>query len=196
MAKGVEDTAFYRWTHLVGLCEVGGDPERFALSPDRAVTPGPRAQQRSAPLGDDRRCRPTTPSAARTSGRASACSPSCRASGRRSSTRCAPRRPRTAARLLDGRTENLLWQTLAGTWTDDGPIAEDRLVEYLTKAIREAKTRTTWTAPDEAYEDAVLDARARRRWSTRRSRELLARLGAAHRARPSAPRPWAPSSSS
>ena len=25
MAKGVEDTAFYRWTHLTGLCEVGGD---------------------------------------------------------------------------------------------------------------------------------------------------------------------------
>ena len=60
--------------------------------------------------------------------------------------------------LLDGRTEYLLWQTLAGTWTDDGPIAEDRLVEYLTKAIREAKSRTTWTAPDEPYEGAVLDA--------------------------------------
>ena len=60
--------------------------------------------------------------------------------------------------LLDGRTEYLLWQTLAGTWTDEGPIAEERLVEYLTKAIREAKTRTTWTAPDESYEGAVLDA--------------------------------------
>src|SRR5690606_15952141 len=34
MAKGVEDTAFYRWTHLVGLCEVGGAPERFAVSPE------------------------------------------------------------------------------------------------------------------------------------------------------------------
>ena len=52
--------------------------------------------------------------------------------------------------LLDGRTEYLLWQTLVGTWTDDGPIAADRLVEYLTKAVREAKSRTTWTAPDEA----------------------------------------------
>ena len=34
MAKGVEDTAFYRWTHLVGLCEVGGAPERFAIAPE------------------------------------------------------------------------------------------------------------------------------------------------------------------
>ena len=34
MAKGVEDTAFYRWTHLVSLCEVGGAPQRFAIAPD------------------------------------------------------------------------------------------------------------------------------------------------------------------
>ena len=32
MAKGVEDTAFYRFNRLVSLNEVGGDPARFALS--------------------------------------------------------------------------------------------------------------------------------------------------------------------
>jgi (1->4)-alpha-D-glucan 1-alpha-D-glucosylmutase len=57
--------------------------------------------------------------------------------------------------ILDGRTESLLWQTLAGTW-HDGPIGTDRLEAYLTKAVREAKERTTWTAPDPAYEGAVL----------------------------------------
>ena len=31
MAKGVEDTAFYRWTRLVALNEVGGDPDRFGV---------------------------------------------------------------------------------------------------------------------------------------------------------------------
>ena len=34
MAKGVEDTAFYRWTHDIGLCEVGGEPAKFAVSPE------------------------------------------------------------------------------------------------------------------------------------------------------------------
>ena len=34
MAKGVEDTAFYRWSRLVSLNEVGGDPVRFAVPPE------------------------------------------------------------------------------------------------------------------------------------------------------------------
>ena len=33
MAKGVEDTAFYRWNRFVALNEVGGDPDRFGVSP-------------------------------------------------------------------------------------------------------------------------------------------------------------------
>ena len=33
MAKGVEDTAFYRWSRLAALNEVGGDPDRFGVSP-------------------------------------------------------------------------------------------------------------------------------------------------------------------
>ncbi len=44
-----------------------------------------------------------------------------------------------------------MWQTLAGAW----PIEPDRLTEYLYKAMREAKTRTSWTDQDTAYEDAV-----------------------------------------
>ena len=48
-------------------------------------------------------------------------------------------------------TEYLMWQTLAGAW----PIEPDRLTEYLYKAMREAKTRTSWTDQDTAYEDAV-----------------------------------------
>jgi maltooligosyltrehalose synthase len=49
-------------------------------------------------------------------------------------------------------TEYLLWQTLTGAW----PIGYDRVAAYLVKAMREAKTRTSWTDPDEAYEKAVL----------------------------------------
>src|SRR5206468_9383210 len=32
-AKGVEDTAFYRYNLLLSLNEVGGDPQRFGRSP-------------------------------------------------------------------------------------------------------------------------------------------------------------------
>src|SRR5699024_680313 len=34
MAKGVEDTAYYRWTRFLALNEVGGDPDRFGLPLD------------------------------------------------------------------------------------------------------------------------------------------------------------------
>jgi (1->4)-alpha-D-glucan 1-alpha-D-glucosylmutase len=58
---------------------------------------------------------------------------------------------------LDGRTENLWWQTLAGTVAQDGELmAWDRLEGYLVKAMREAKSHTTWTDVNETYETAVL----------------------------------------
>jgi (1->4)-alpha-D-glucan 1-alpha-D-glucosylmutase len=53
--------------------------------------------------------------------------------------------------LPDGNTEYLLYQTLVGAW----PIDEDRLVAYLEKAVRESKTHTSWTDPNEAYEEAL-----------------------------------------
>ena len=51
---------------------------------------------------------------------------------------------------LDGRSENLLWQTLWGTWAPDSddPMTPERLSAYLIKASREQKIWTTWTAPD------------------------------------------------
>jgi (1->4)-alpha-D-glucan 1-alpha-D-glucosylmutase len=53
----------------------------------------------------------------------------------------------------DAATEQLIWQTLVGTW----PIDADRLVAYLQKATREAKVRTSWLAPDTSFEVAVAD---------------------------------------
>lgn len=156
MAKGVEDTAFYRWTHLVALCEVGGEPARFATTPTDLAAWASRAQG-AAPLGMTTLSTHDTKRGEDTRARLGVLSELPREWSalvedlRRAS---APYR----GALLDGRTEYLLWQTLVGTWTEDGPVAEDRLVEYLTKAVREAKSRTTWTAPDEAYEDAVLHA--------------------------------------
>lgn len=156
MAKGVEDTAFYRWTHLVGLCEVGGAPEQFALTPTDLSAWAARMQVAS-PLGMTTLSTHDTKRGEDTRSRLGVLSELPREWSQLVDRLRAATAPYRSA-LLDGRTEYLLWQTLAGTWTDHGPIAEDRLVEYLTKAIREAKSRTTWTAPDEPYERAVLDA--------------------------------------
>jgi len=158
-AKGVEDTAFYRWTHLVGLCEVGGEPERFALTPTDLAAWASHLQVAS-PLGMTTLTTHDTKRSEDTRARLGVLSELPHEWGALVDALRATSAPYRSA-LLDGRTEYLLWQTLAGTWTADGPIAADRLTEYLTKAIREAKSHTTWTAPDAAYENAVLEAARR-----------------------------------
>ena len=155
MAKGVEDTALYRWTHLVSLCEVGGAPERFAISPEELHAWAARAQHRfpvamtglsthDTKRSEDVRARLGVLSELPTEWSVLV-----------DEVRAATAEHRAAA--VDGRVENLLWQTLAGTWTEDGPIAVDRLQQYLTKAMREAKQHTGWTGVDETYEQAVLE---------------------------------------
>ncbi len=60
---------------------------------------------------------------------------------------------RAAAQVVDLPTAYLLFQTLLGAW----PIEEQRLTDYLVKAMREAKRHTTWNDPDEGYEHRVLE---------------------------------------
>ncbi|ROR96608.1 maltooligosyl trehalose synthase [Salana multivorans] len=154
MAKGVEDTTFYRWTHLTSLTEVGGAPQKFAVAPDELHS-WASAVQRSHPAtmtlgsthdskrGEDVRARIGVLSQL----------PDAWADlvhALRDATEEA--RPY----LLHGRTENLLWQTLAGTWTPDGPLDADRFTAYLVKASREAKEWTSWTAQSAAGEQALV----------------------------------------
>ncbi len=49
--------------------------------------------------------------------------------------------------------ELLAWQTMVGA----APISDERLVDYLLKAARESKIRTTWTEPDDDFEQQVRD---------------------------------------
>jgi (1->4)-alpha-D-glucan 1-alpha-D-glucosylmutase len=59
-------------------------------------------------------------------------------------------------RGVDAPTAHLVWQTLAGV----GEIPVARLEQYLVKAMREAKLRTSWLDPDPEYEARVLDLAA------------------------------------
>ncbi|MBZ2195693.1 malto-oligosyltrehalose synthase [Occultella gossypii] len=153
VAKGVEDTTFYRWTHLTALCEVGGAPQTFSIDGDELHAWAATTQlQRPATMtagsthdnkrGEDVRARIGVLSELSGPWQQAV-----------TALRAATAEVRPAD--LDGRTENLLWQTLAGTWTADGPITADRLSGYLVKAAREAKTWTSWTSPDTAGEDAL-----------------------------------------
>ncbi len=152
-AKGVEDTAFYRWTLLTSLCEVGGAPERFAITPDELHAWATRAQQ-YAPLAMTTGSTHDTKRSEDVRARLGVLSELPLAwSELLDTVRQATADLRPVS--LDGRTEQLLWQTVVGTW-DSGPLAADRLVGYLTKAMREAKDHTSWTAPNADYESDVL----------------------------------------
>jgi (1->4)-alpha-D-glucan 1-alpha-D-glucosylmutase len=151
MAKGVEDTAFYRWSRLVALNEVGGEPDRFGISPaDFHDAAGRLARDWPATMTtlsthdtkrqEDVRARLAVLAEIGQEWEREVTAWRGRAAALRGG--CAP----------EPDTEYLMWQTLAGAW----PIGRDRLAGYLTKAMREAKTRTSWTDPDPGYERAVL----------------------------------------
>ena len=154
-AKGVEDTAFYRWTHLTSLTEVGGNPAGFSLPPDDAHAWARRTQvswpdtmvtstTHDTKRGEDVRARLNVLASYPTEW----------------SDLVHRLRALTAAQRpvdLDGRTENLLWQTLWGTWApaSGDPMTPQRLGAYLVKAAREQKIWTTWAEPASAREEAL-----------------------------------------
>lgn len=148
-AKGVEDTAFYRWNRLASLNEVGGDPGRFAVSPDdfhayceRGVQERPFTMT-TLSTHDTKRQEDVR---ARLAVLAEMPGAWAQAVSRWQGWR--PDEPSPLEPDLD----YLFWQTLVGAW----PVGEGRLWGYLQKAMREAKTRTSWLEQDEAYEEAVL----------------------------------------
>ncbi|MGC2855348.1 malto-oligosyltrehalose synthase [Novispirillum sp. DQ9] len=161
MAKGVEDTAFYRYNRLISLNEVGGHPSSFGQTvaafhrqnQDRARH-SPAGMLATAThdhkRGEDARARITA---------LSELAGEWDARVRRWMTL-----NRRARRMLHDNgpaphpnDEYLFYQALIGVWPLDGDLTglRDRLVAFMTKALREAKLRTSWTAPDEQYEQAV-----------------------------------------
>jgi (1->4)-alpha-D-glucan 1-alpha-D-glucosylmutase len=152
MAKGVEDTAFYRYGRLLALNEVGGEPGTFGRGPaelhehctriarhwpDTMLTLSTHDTKRSA----DVRARLALLSELPEAWAAAAH----RWRGHNE--------PHRGARGPDREAELALYQTLVGAW----PIEPDRVVATMAKATKEAKTHTSWTAPDAGY-DADVEA--------------------------------------
>ncbi len=147
MAKGVEDTAFYRYLRLSALCEVGGDPSVFGTSIEhfhRACA----ATQEHWPLTMTTLTTHDTKRSEDVRARLVLLSQVPATWGE-----VVTRWSALAARhgSLDAATEQLVWQSLVGAW----PITPDRAAAYLEKATREAKAHTSWVDPVPAYDGAV-----------------------------------------
>jgi (1->4)-alpha-D-glucan 1-alpha-D-glucosylmutase len=150
MAKGVEDTAFYCWNRLAAMNEVGGDPDCDGFSLGHFHEYQVKMQQTF----------PTTMTALSTHDTKRSDDVRARMivltempdkfaeEVRRWSAHNARYR---GGDQIDTGTEWFLYQTLAGAW----PISTERLWEYMLKAMREAKVRTSWVANNAEYENAL-----------------------------------------
>jgi (1->4)-alpha-D-glucan 1-alpha-D-glucosylmutase len=150
MAKGVEDTAFYRYARLVALNEVGGDPSRFGITVDQFHEANAE-RLATHPLNllvtqthDTKRSGDARARIGALAGMADewaehvqrwfAMNASLRQDG-------AP----------DPIEEYFIYQNLVGAW----PIEDTRLEGYVEKALREAKRNTNWAEVNEDYEARV-----------------------------------------
>jgi (1->4)-alpha-D-glucan 1-alpha-D-glucosylmutase len=149
MAKGVEDTAFYRYVRLLALNEVGGDPTRFGISVDDFHR-GCQERVRRFPGGllvtqthDTKRSGDSRARIGALAGMAG---------------EWAAQAERWRAIVPEAGAPSwseayLIFQTLVGAW----PLELERLEAYVEKALREAKVNTNWVEPDEEYERGVRD---------------------------------------
>ncbi len=147
MAKGVEDTAFYRYHPLVSLNEVGGSPDIFGrpvadfhadmatARPEAMITLSTHDTKRSGDLRARIALLAELPQAF---------------------AEAVQRWARRNARHKrdgwpDANAEYLLYQTLVGAW----PIGAGRVRAFMAKAAREAKAHTSWVDPRPEYDDAL-----------------------------------------
>jgi 4-alpha-glucanotransferase/(1->4)-alpha-D-glucan 1-alpha-D-glucosylmutase len=166
MAKGLEDTAFYRYNRLVSLNEVGGNPSRFGTT----VEEFHHANQQRLSCWPD-------------SMLASSTHDSKRSEDVRARINVLSEMPlvwllhlrrwrdwnRAKKPQIDGQPaptrndEYLLYQTLIGTWPSqilddaDWKTYTERIEQYTLKAAREAKEHTSWANTNSEYENALVD---------------------------------------
>ena len=145
MAKGVEDTAFYRYVRLLALNDVGGDPSRFGIDVERFHEANLERRQRFP-----RNLLITQTHDTKRSG-------DVRARIGALSTMADEYVALARQWLRPGPPDELeqlfVFQTMLGAH----PIAEDRVRGYFEKALREAKRNSSWIEPDEEYERRVAD---------------------------------------
>lgn len=152
-AKGVEDTAFYRYLRLLCLNEVGGDPDRFGLSVEEFHR---RNVQRATRFPEGLLSTQTHDTKRSGDARARLAALStmpARWSELTLAWLALGEQLRDAHGAPDRAEQYLILQTLLSVW----PVEQERLDAYLVKALRERKLSSSWIEPDERWEQAVLD---------------------------------------
>jgi (1->4)-alpha-D-glucan 1-alpha-D-glucosylmutase len=163
MAKGVEDTALYVYYRLLSLNEVGGNPDRFGISPAEFHDFNQQRQERwlhtmnttsthDTKRGEDVRARINVLSEIPEEWQQQV-----------QAWSDLNRHYKTSSKSLampDRNDEYAFYQTLVGAF----PFAEaelggfvDRVKDYVLKASREAKVYTAWLRPNSVYENALID---------------------------------------
>ena len=170
MAKGVEDTAFYRYHRLISLNEVGGEPTRFGTttgafhrSQQHAARHWPHAMLSTAThdtkRGEDAR--------ARINGLSELAGDWAEGVQRWSTQNRRHRSDVNDASAPNENDEYLFYQALLGTWptelmADREPDADIlsalrmRMRDFMLKAVREGKAHSSWINQDAAYEQALM----------------------------------------
>ena len=150
MAKGVEDTAFYCFNRMVGMNEVGSAPAGNGITVAQFHEYCARMQA-THPLTMTTLSTHDTKRADDVRARLAVLTEN-------------PVRWKTAlsrwsranaifrtGNIQTAIPEYFLYQTITGAW----PIARDRLIPYMEKAMREAKQQTSWTMHNEEFETAL-----------------------------------------
>ena len=163
-AKGMEDTAFYRYNRLVSLNEVGGNPLCFGISlPAFHRASADRARHwphtmLSTSTHDSKRSEDVRARIGALSQYPAEWWTHVQRWRRLNRDRKRQVRGRRAPSAND---EYLIYQTLIGTWpledpdTDALTVYRERIRRYCVKAAREAKVNTGWVNPDSEYEAAL-----------------------------------------
>lgn len=165
MAKGLEDTALYRYHRLVCLNDVGGNPATFGVSaaqfhranqerrehwPNSMLATSTHDSKRS----EDVRARIAVLSEIPALFRLNV--------GRWAKLNRSKKRMIEGELVPSRNDEYLLYQTFAGTWPSGAPGDDEwarfseRIEQYMLKAIREAKEFTSWVNPNPDYETATI----------------------------------------
>jgi (1->4)-alpha-D-glucan 1-alpha-D-glucosylmutase len=136
MAKGVEDTAFYRYNRLLALNDVGGDPGRFGLSLDAF-------HERNAKRRPNALLTTFTHDTKR----------SADVRARLAALTWVPAEWSELVHSLgvESDDEYHVLQTVVGAW----PLEPERLDAYVEKALREGKRSSSWVEPDQEAERRV-----------------------------------------
>ena len=160
MAKGVEDTAFYRYFRLAALNEVGGSPARFGLSVVEFHEANARAAARfplhllttythDTKRSPDVRSRIAAPDVVPRRVAREACADGTTSSGG----------------LDDPREEVLVLPDARRRGCRSSASGSTR---YLEKALREGKVNTNWLTPNVEHERASRSSRRARRSCSKR----------------------------